>query len=450
MATYSHVDTLLFHRYMDMASSDIPESVVHVLRNNDASKSVLNEAFGQQFAESRSKMLHEAYHYWQGLMLPYLHRRAVLGHRIILRAFRELSKRTSNYIEWSCQLTGFSSLSEKSHLIGRPGTSEFTIIMSDDDKSPPSNVTLAFSPLDMLENAASIAEFQFQNTGPDAFDPDKFKKWCIRNPAYDSIQKYVQSCLRDKVLAFRMTLCLINVSFHTTQPTRAFALLLKYFHDSFDDDLVLCEKIAQGNPYKLRTLFESMLDQLDMDDKDDANADFYTSSFHKINIRTWAGGSFGNLPSGIDIDHPFISKDTATWLDAIDSGRHEFLALLDHPGILLEREVDLVAQHFSPPLTLAKFQLSEMNSRVLIWGDLKRISKAYRDVFSPAELLTIYSMVKQSASINVENRSRLCSHTNCPNFKKNYCNMYPGIPEDFEKCEFPNIAHFLVNTINQI
>ncbi|HHC6556647.1 TPA: hypothetical protein ACN36H_003140 [Vibrio parahaemolyticus] len=457
MTTRSHLDTLLFVRFMDISADSIPKDMQQVLRDFSSDRLLLDEAFSMQFDVSRPVMLHENYHYWQALRLPYVHRFASTSFITIFLKFRQFATSTQDYTEWTGDLDELDALTRKSGIWGRPLDAHASMFGCSLTPKHSSGVkdqsgrapTIVLSPLEMLENGASVAEFQFSNPGLDGFNPTRYKKWCIRNPAYTKIYDYVRSCLPSEILAYRIFLPLINVSFETSDPVRAFASLLFEIWKVVQDDEDLLKKMENGDPYLYRTLLTNILENLEYEDEVDSQMGSHAlQPFQRLTIESCVGGSFGIMEEG-DVNHPYLTINAKTWVDAIESGCREFLALLDHPASLTKGEVDLCAQTFSPPLTCVKFTLPEGSTRVVMWGNINQVSELYRSSFmNPGDILTMYSLIRRATKFNFDPSFRLCGHQACPYYEDNFCNAFIGVPENFEACTFPSSVSNLIRIIS--
>src|SRR5262249_44025680 len=85
---------------------------------------------------------------------------------------------------------------------------------------------LELTALDLLECATSLAEFQLSTEAQKRSDPLALRRWAKRNPAYLQPFDFAARFLGSESLALRTLLPLINASFHTTQPNRAFGEFL--------------------------------------------------------------------------------------------------------------------------------------------------------------------------------------------------------------------------------
>src|SRR5215471_12952764 len=122
MSVRSHVDPCLFIVFMHIKRDQLDDDLADVVkalqaRHGDPFNPVLDRL---QF-RSHQVLLHEIYHFWQGLRLPFLYRYAMLAFRHAFLAFEELSRASSDFHEWSCIIPELERLNLKSRIGFRPG-----------------------------------------------------------------------------------------------------------------------------------------------------------------------------------------------------------------------------------------------------------------------------------------------------------------------------------------
>ena len=174
-------------------------------------------------SRSRQVLFHENYHFWQGLRLPFLHRYAFLSQHVIWSTFRALARHNRNWRAWSCKVFELHRLTRKDRLRIRDAVMEFE---ADADASAHrSDDELLLSPIDLLECAVTLAEYQYCVLDPGPDEEAAFRRWANRNPGYFAPLDLLARYLGDRKLALRVCLPLINACFDTTEPVRSFAEL---------------------------------------------------------------------------------------------------------------------------------------------------------------------------------------------------------------------------------
>ncbi len=131
---------------------------------------------------SHQVLFHEIYHYWQGLRLPFLFRYATMAFRQTFLVFKDLSDDNGDFHKWSCFLPELERLNVQLRIGFEP---EGHIFWGGTDATVTSKTTcqLQLTPLDLLECAASLAEFQVTTVPEQCTDPIALRRWAKRNPA---------------------------------------------------------------------------------------------------------------------------------------------------------------------------------------------------------------------------------------------------------------------------
>ena len=183
MVMRSHVDPCTFVMYIHIAGdhlrTDLSEKLQSFQPEQDAS---LHSVLAHLTPRSRQVHFHEAYHFWQGLRLPFLFRYASLAFRQAFMAFKSLATQEEDFLKWDCILPELERLGLRERIgLGRTGH----LFLGGHEALFPPEVTseVAISPLDRLECATSLAEFQVTATG-DKTDPIVLSRWAKRNPSY--------------------------------------------------------------------------------------------------------------------------------------------------------------------------------------------------------------------------------------------------------------------------
>lgn len=430
MSVRSHVDPCLFVVFVHVQGEHLTE----ILR--DAVESFL-PSDGDSLRPLRSKLhprsqqllFHEIYHFWQGLRLPFLFRYATLSFRQMMIAFRELSRSTTAFTEWSCQLPEFQRLTGPSYLGFLPGGKLFW--GATPERFPQAADRIKLTILSMLECAASVAEFQVAS-GSSIADPSSLRRWAKRNPAYLDLFDFVAGYLDDETLALRLILPLINAAFHTTIPERAFVELLarawgqlantSEFSDAF---------LAQPEPCRWPDLFDHFLGQLKYDRHDYVLRQFETS-FYRISMEELASLTYGHA----DIGHPFLARLAQQWVETARESP-AYYSVLDLPGYCAVLED--CSDKFSPPVTVFQFHLGGDRDRVFLEANTRAVDDYAGATFKGmiADVLTIYGAVRRASGAHFDPDQRTCHHVGCTLYQPNFCNVYPIVPGHHTSCGFP-------------
>ncbi len=442
MTVRSHVDPFLFVVFMNVKRTHMDEEIEEILRTisleeGDSLDDLLHRLNPRQDQVS----FHETYHYWQGLRLPFVLWHAILAFRIVALGFKELAQHSEDFDTWSCLMPQLHRL-ELEHQVGcTPERGDFFFAGPDAD-IPAGSTVAKINPLELIECAASIAEFQVackddeQRTTPLAF-----QRWCKRNPATLGPYKLAVSLLENEAFVLRTLLPLINRSFHTTQPERAFIELIGHawnlIHSS-DENIE--QVLAHPEPMNWPALLDSWLDNLEFEAEPDSSGDVLQAGYHRLTLQQWAGGGYGNK----EANHPFISEPAKRWIE-FESKNPQLTSIIDFPGWFPEF-IPLAREGFSPPLTVYKFHFADGSSRVLLYGrGIKNWAfgtqfeewetTGWKDI--AADLMAQFGAVRKASSAAFDENQRTCGHAECPHYTSNLCNSYPIVPENWQECGFP-------------
>src|SRR3569832_910572 len=317
MPVRSHVDPCFNVRFMHVRPVAMSEQVARSLRDAPETDVVtLAKSYDENFASNPRTLFHEAYHFWQALRLPFLYRYATLAFSQYFLAFRRLTRQSTNYETWDCTIPALFRLELEGWLWGMPGDREFSYSKSSDrgprGQSAPS---LSTTPLALMENAASLAEFEVFGEGDTPSDPVAFNRWTKRYPAYTDAIRYVANAFQSEKLALLAFVPMVNAAFQTTDPVRAFALLLNGTHSSLQNEANRRVALSSQNVSAWTTLMENMLGQMPFEAPNDADADILTPKFFRVSLATWLNGSYGTS-STIALEHPMIPKPARLWEEA--------------------------------------------------------------------------------------------------------------------------------------
>ena len=451
MTMRSHVDPCTFVMFIHIAGDHLSNDLVEKLQDFQPTQGASPDFVLDHMARrSRQVHFHEAYHFWQGLHLPFLYRYAFLSFRQACMAFKSLAAQETNFLKWDCVLPEFErlGLSEKigigsrSHLFWGREKAVFPAEVIDE---------VELSPLDLLECATSIAEFQVSATG-DKVEPAVLSRWAKRNPAYLEPYELASRFLENPSLALRSILPLINAAFHTSEPVRTFVELLGRLWGTFVPDSSFARTfLTQQEPCRWPELFEIWLGELPYEAKPNADGRILGSPYHRITHEEWVGSAFTTKDGGFII-HPFLGLLARKWIEDQKSNP-EYGLLIDQPAWVRPETLGRCLTDFSPPLTVFRFHLGNEHDKIFFTGrangqgftSLPLSTESEWRAFV-ADTLTIYGAVRRASGAHFDAEQRTCHHSQCPYYNANFCNTYPIIPSDFRSCGFPKRIQELVNT----
>lgn len=376
----------------------------------------LQEAWVKQFSHNLELSFHEAYHYWQALRLPFIHRYALLSFRTVMRAFKQLDS-IPDLHKWDCILPELSRLTLPSrwHCAG-PGQVSVQRLSPPDEKEG-----VDLTPLDLMEGAASVAQWQtVVARGAERQSWLHFNRWSKRNAAYTTAVKLVAEGVGDHDLALRCFIPMVNAAFHTSEPVLTLGYLTCF---------ITRPEIAgwreHPEPSDWRSFFGKTLDLIPFKGRPDNDAMILGSPYHYI-TDNWLG---------TDPPHPMLTK-MSRHLRELEETDERYTLLLDQPGYL---EGDFVAEAMRDfaPTTIMSLRRADDEGQVIMTG-ASDVGEA--DVTSHGyvwlQTLTIYSVIRRASGAQFEPDLRLCHHRNCPEYNANYCNSFPRIPVKFGDCRF--------------
>lgn len=432
MRIRSQVDLCMFIRFMHVRFEERAPGVDALLTDRK-DVSALRAAAELQTRASPKVFFHETYHFWQGLRLPFLYRYASLAVRAAYQAFVGADAAWEDLHDWDVLVPDLYRLDLK--LTVRLGEDTLSVGPGGKPESTcsanwPDWATL--SPVDLLEGAASIAEFQAcSGARPD--DVQAFDRWAKRHPVYRGA--FDLACRVLPVdLALTGTIPLINSAFHTSNPVRAFAEELVRMR-------VLLGRIQteEGN---IRAAPLDRWSQLTAWLRDDLSYESNTedtrllgSPFHRIRLDNWLHATLNGKP----VEHPFPTAPALRWEELAHESPADIL--LDAPGYAPRGYVDEALQTIVPFTALRFHRGSDEGvDRVITMGGCG-MSTVPEEVQIQLMYLTTYSTIRRASGAHFDADHRLCPHRRCPEWEHNFCNSYPAVPADWHDCKFPeNVA----------
>lgn len=441
MSYRSYVDPCLFIVFIHIHEEQVDEDLEEALK---VFRPEHGAAIGPILAKLPDRnhqiLFHETYHYWQGLRLPYLYRYALLSYRLMMQAFFRLSLATEEFEDWQCELPQLIPLYAGSRVGFRPDGNVFWGGLDAEMPVLKEN-ELTLRPMDLLECAASLAEFQATRPRGELYDPVALKRWRKRNPNYLIPFDFASRWLESDALAMRCLLPLINAAFHTTIPVRAFIELLARTWVMDRHSRVGKAFLAQPEPCRWGELYQMELDSIEFEAGTDASWELSSSAYFRLTLKTWVEAELVHPGEAGSIQHPFLATLASRWA-AMAQENPGYTSILDMPWINPDILNDCW-QNFAPPLTLVRFHLARNQDKVLLYGtgDISRMATFLPGEASQrrgliADTLAMYGAVRRASGVHFEADLRTCFHDACPHYGPNYCNAYPVIPDHYEKCGF--------------
>jgi hypothetical protein len=426
MPVRSHVDPVMFVRFMHIRGRDVPEDLPELLAQAPDQARYL-AVWRRQQEHAIGPIFHECYHFWQGARLPYLYWYATLALRAMYQVFASLSRSGQNHHEWEALIPALYRLQIAARCVRRR---DGTLVLAETSVLPKNTVDYArLSPLDLMEAAASIAEYQFLN-GPSAMaDPLQYSRWRKRNRSYANIPAFVGRVLENDALALRCFVPMVNASFGTSDPPRAFSALLSGLRHIRDDPKGQ-EFISQPEPCRWPELMDQILDEVEFEASPEATTDLLDPPFCRLTMNEWLTMRF---PDGSPVTHPILSAPATEWARR-EADDPAYSWLLDQPAWVGGDRFWEAVYDLGPPVTVVRFHLPDGPNRVL---NVASPESEFSSGSSILDLLTILAVVRRATGINFDPDGRLCHHVACPEYADNYCNAYSVIPDDYHNCGFP-------------
>lgn len=399
---------------------------------------------------SRQIYFHETYHFWQGLRLPFLHRYAMTAFSQMISAFIQLSLEDSDFHRWSCLLPEMMRL-DLDEMIGFAPQGK--IFWGGSDVIFPNETVdqIRLTPIDLLECAASLAEFQWSTSEDHLCDPFVLRRWAKRNPNYLHPFNFAARYLGSESLALRTLLPLINAAFHTTMPVRAFGELLARLRMTFMEESEISKAFfKQPEPCRWHEVFQVWLDDLKYEADSDASAQILGGKYFRLTLETWALGGFVDKENKL-VTHPLLGPAARQWFELGDKFPMATW-LIDQPGWVPKYVMNKFLSEFSPPISAFRFHLGSGHDRVFMIGDGD--FSGFTEMKDPedpqlkgtiADFQAAYGAVRRASGAHFDESQRFCYHSSCPEFEMNFCNAYTSIPDSFKKCGFTQRTQRMIN-----
>lgn len=447
MRIRSHLDPIMFIVFLHVDARRYDVAFKKMVQATGWEKGTsLDAVLAALKDRERRVFAHERYHFWQGLRLPFLNLYATVSFGEYFRVARELARTTQDWQSWAdlgWSVAGFNRLDIEFALNGDvDGRLAFGADIHCGNK-----FSIAISAKEMLECAASIFDFQGScNLVADMSDPEEFAVWRKLTPAYTRIFDFYSRFLASERLALRTILPLINASFHTSFPERAFVELAARVWGSFaKPDAGATAFLAQKEPCRWSELFGIWLKELNYDypwGRFPSSINLNDSKFYYLDPDRWISGSIGG-----GIQHPFLGPPAAAWQELAKT-TPGLSSYIDVPGYVSNHDAHRFAFSAEPELRIVRVFMDEGGDRVFPLGE-GLVGPAFKDDFfselSASEfrgfildLLASYGAFRRATSTQMTEAARTCIHQGCPHYDANYCNCYPIIPREFVDCGFPS------------
>lgn len=444
----SHVDPCMFAAFIHVPRAQMGPQLLAALRAlNPVQGTAPDALLALMTPRSRQVEFHETYHVWQGMCLPFVHRYARLSWHKAMQAFGVLACSTPAYRQWDCMLPEFEVLTLEAR-VARRGQALFCAgaraVLPD-----ALDEVVQLRPLDLMECAASLAEYQVTTTG-DRCDPAVLARWAKRNPAYLLPYTFAARYLGDPRLALRAILPLLNATFHTTEPVRTYVELLMRLRSQFDGGAPdWAELRAAPEPCHWDAVFDMLLDAIAFEGPVNADGRLLGSPYHRLTREAWVGGAWHS--GGDFLAHPFLSLPARAW-QAAEQAQPELGLLMGQPGWVRPQTRHAALRRFAPMLTVYRFHVDGVNDRTVVTGHADGSGFTSLPVAGPshwrglvADVLTMYGAVRRASGAHFDSDQRTCHHRDCPHHGENFCNMFPGVPATHTACSFPERMRHLID-----
>lgn len=456
MSIRSHVDPCLFIVVMHIKGEQLESNLVEYLNSTELSDGDQARTLLDLInSRSRQVLFHESYHYWQGLRLPFLYRNALGAFRDVNIAFKKLSQSSADFLSWKCVMPAHDRLNLK-YRLGIEDDDNIKMYEEQGELPPSVQYECSISPLDILECAASIAEFQVANKGNNLADPILWKRWSKRNPSYQIPLEFAFHYLGNISISLRLILPLINTAFHTTDPVRAYADLLVIVKLYLEKRSEFMQKfLRQNEPCRWTDFFKMCIEEIEFEASPDSCGSLHNADYYRLYLDSWANGLHSEKNEENKINHPFLDCNSLKW-SKYEKENSVYSWAMDLPGYMPGSVFNKLVNEFSPSLIMYRFHLGKGSDKVILQGekDFSSFTSLY-DINDPqgrgiiVDMITMYSAIRRASGIYFDTYQRSCHHEKCPYFESNYCNLYPIIPSRYQECGFRERMLRLINTFRR-
>ncbi len=446
MRLRSHLDPTIFVIFLHINSERYDEEFRNLVGSLRAKKGTDLTAVFQAISDRQYQTIaHERYHFWQGLRLPFLHCYANATWIHTFQGAGKLSRISEDWLHWDELVSSVQGFNRLDQIFYLSATNSGQLVLSK-ERVHDMELDLEFSVKEMLECAATIFDYHLScQTHKDLSDPDCFKRWCKRNPAYLSIFSFLENLFKSDELTLRIILPLINAAFYTSVPERAFTeLVATAWCNLAHPDNMYKDFLKQDEPCRWAEVFESWLSKFEYDYPKGSTPEILNFSDYKY---YYLGKDFLGLTISHAFEHPFLGPLANLWTEKAKTipGLDQYI---DFPGYFSNTDAEKFAKTAEPQLRLVRIFAKDQPDKAFAIGE-GLFAPAFKDEFFSqfsdsdfrgfiVDALAVYGAFRQAAGVHLNDVSRTCHHVDCPYYDKNYCNCYPLIPERHEDCGFPN------------
>ena len=445
------MDPCLLVRVLYLQVSDLDSELAQALSQGGKAREDLFAAWQRSQRKIVNVHFHESYHFWQGLALPWMLRYATLSFREVALKYREVLSlipgTTPAHLE---ELDACGIIAPEFHFleVSFPVRASFDrrmagpVVNEDDQASEaPDLFESRVSLLDLLETAASLAEYQTLSKVPvkNLWSYATFERWRKRTPSCSVGVTLAKWLIGDGDIAIRATLPAINVAFTCSRPLRMYVQLLGALRHLVQAKFrPVMDFLAQSEPCHWRALFVKLRDDILRQDKAQAGEPSRISLVETeqflIDRQAWATGSFSG-GSGTLGRHPVVGDLAERWLD-MESKSPAMAWALDCPAYVSSNTWETLSEEFTPPVTFVSVTGSDgkRSAFAAMTKDIAAEERAGYLQFSTRA----FSVVRRVTGAMYQEGHRMCGHSECTYYKLNFCNSQIPIPTDYTRCSFPD------------
>lgn len=437
----SHMDPVLLVPFVHIDWALLPET-----------NRIVDDDFAMRLGDhvrSDDALLHEWFHYWQFLSLPFLRYfsseaiRRILSHAFDVRresgSVLQSSPEMGDQLDVPFQQFSFGQTDAGDlgvvygnvQFVARHGGVQTFVVGEHETLSGVRRI----STVDIIEAAACFGEWQLRaaRRRPENLKSYRhYERWTKRNPAYvDALQ--LACDFLGPPLAHRAFLPCVTAAFEMTHPVLGFFLALwatKRMFSQFEwvplDELAdLTNSIFEEFTEVLRGYLGQIAWQL---------VDFPSRWNHNVVMR---------IPTDQIPSHPLLENETAAWED-FSKGT---LASLLHtqPGRISHDLREIMMSRHQPPVSivvldgLPEATRRRLGSNKILTGHPdgllhhQKSEQSFLFQFASA----VYGVVRNRLKLLHNPEVSYCHHRDCPRWSAGDCNAFIFYPPDWQHCLFP-------------
>jgi hypothetical protein len=433
MAVRSYVDLAYFICVMHADPADVSEDL-RAAFETEGDSALQHLLFGRaRTLLNPDTYLHECIHLWQGLNLPFVYWSSFRAFQGVLKTFRAFNRNFPELHDWKGRTPGILRLLSETVYPYVSG-SDFELHMLDIGEKPGYRRLAPFSPLALLETAASVTQWKLTRP-PRTSLALSFSRWTKREGGYRRMVDYLASIVKDEDLALDMYLPLCNAAFRTTNPVISFvtgahqyvakhAPNLRTYTSTYRNRITrLFDEIDEHNRNK-RAQDPKTVNELEV-----SLADLPPI---KLTMRDVLDLTFGES----EWPHPTLHTLAERWRNEARSCP-EMRNLLDDPDQAPEATVERLLDTYRPMMLIRYASPTRVRVVPIVReGDYDYVERIERTVPSAdgptalRDLYTMFGLVRRAVGIYYDQSTRLCNHSQCPEFPHNYCNTWMFVPKN--------------------